>query len=315
MQKVDEIATWLEETWDSISTTVSNVWNTIKLTIIAVWNDLVLSITKRLEILKTNIENGFNAVKNFVVNIWNSIADFFTRVWNTIYQKASDGVSAVYTYVSNQFNKLKDTLSNIWDAISNKVSDVFNKVAITLRGIKKPVDDVINIFKNLWNNISNFMGKILGNITDAWNKAGNILDKLNPFKAETDINVKHDGDPYNPSEGPMFAKTGLSGVLDGAMSSMMRATSTISSGVNRTMSSFDSLYNKELTPRNNSKTSNKNEDRGSGTVIEGDTYHIHITAQGQLPKSTIREMAKTFQREIKNTNDRRKINKGEVVIP
>ncbi|MGB3161543.1 MAG: phage tail tape measure protein [Carnobacterium sp.] len=51
------------------------------------------------------------------------------------------------------------------------------------------------------------------------------------------------------------------------------------------------------------------------TRIEGDTYHLYLTAQGSLPRKVIREMAEQFQQEIKNVNDRKRMSRGEVVTP
>lgn len=47
--------------------------------------------------------------------------------------------------------------------------------------------------------------------------------------------------------------------------------------------------------------------------IEGDTYNVYLTANGELPRTTIRKMADLFQQEIKNKNDRKKMSRGEVV--
>ena len=47
------------------------------------------------------------------------------------------------------------------------------------------------------------------------------------------------------------------------------------------------------------------------TVVQGDTYNINLSITGDLPHSTIKRMADTIQREIKQVEDRRKIAKGE----
>lgn len=66
-------------------------------------------------------------------------------------------------------------------------------------------------------------------------------------------------------------------------------------------------------PANNSETAR--ESSLATANIEGDTYNIYLTANGRLPKSTIKEMAAEFQKEIKNTNDRKRMSRGEVVTP
>lgn len=45
----------------------------------------------------------------------------------------------------------------------------------------------------------------------------------------------------------------------------------------------------------------------------GDTYHLHLSVQGELPRSTIRRMAQQFEEEIKRLNDRKRISRGEEV--
>ncbi|MBT2732122.1 phage tail tape measure protein [Carnobacterium sp. ISL-102] len=64
-------------------------------------------------------------------------------------------------------------------------------------------------------------------------------------------------------------------------------------------------------PSNNIET--VRESSSATTKIEGDTYNLYLTANGELPKSTINKMAKIFQQAMKNENDRKKMSRGEVV--
>ena len=64
-------------------------------------------------------------------------------------------------------------------------------------------------------------------------------------------------------------------------------------------------------PLNNIET--VRESSSATTKIEGDTYNLYLTANGELPKATINKMAKLFQQSIKNENDRKKMSRGEVV--
>lgn len=52
---------------------------------------------------------------------------------------------------------------------------------------------------------------------------------------------------------------------------------------------------------------------GNSSVQYNNTYDIHITANGDLPLPTIKKMAKAIQTEIKNTNDRSRMGRGEAV--
>ena len=49
-------------------------------------------------------------------------------------------------------------------------------------------------------------------------------------------------------------------------------------------------------------------------VTNSTVYEIHITANGDLPQSTIKQMAQSIQAEIKNQNDRMRISRGEAVL-
>ena len=50
------------------------------------------------------------------------------------------------------------------------------------------------------------------------------------------------------------------------------------------------------------------------SVTNSTVYEIHITANGDLPQSTIKQMAQSIQAEIKNQNDRMRISRGEAVL-
>lgn len=54
---------------------------------------------------------------------------------------------------------------------------------------------------------------------------------------------------------------------------------------------------------------------GSGsTTTTNTTYEIHVTANGDLSRQKVKELAKQIQTEIKNENDRHKFSRGETVI-
>jgi TP901 family phage tail tape measure protein len=62
------------------------------------------------------------------------------------------------------------------------------------------------------------------------------------------------------------------------------------------------------------RTQKQDLNQGNNDVlIEGDTYEIHLTANGDLPDSTIKKMAGKIEQEIKNINDRKKASRGERV--
>lgn len=85
----------------------------------------------------------------------------------------------------------------------------------------------------------------------------------------------------------------------------------------RIMRTMSMLSNQTRNASNRQVPSNNIEtvrESSSGTTkIEGNTYNLYLTANGELPKTTINKMAKIFQQAIKNENDRKKMSRGEVV--
>lgn len=62
------------------------------------------------------------------------------------------------------------------------------------------------------------------------------------------------------------------------------------------------------------RTQKQDLNQGNNDVlVEGDTYEIHLTANGDLPDSTIKKMAGKIEQEIKNINDRKRSSRGERV--
>ena len=70
-----------------------------------------------------------------------------------------------------------------------------------------------------------------------------------------------------------------------------------------------SFQNRELSG-GSSSTSVSHSNQSSSEVVHN---HINITAYGKLPQSTIKDMAETLSKEIKNASDRRSISRGERV--
>lgn len=62
------------------------------------------------------------------------------------------------------------------------------------------------------------------------------------------------------------------------------------------------------TPDQLPNPSNQNIDNSTGN-----TYNIHLTVNGDLPQSTIRRMAEQIQREIKRSDDSKRMAQGEGV--
>ncbi|MGR5875625.1 hypothetical protein ACT7DH_27965 [Bacillus pacificus] len=90
--------------------------------------------------------------------------------------------------VSSVFNWIKDKITSNWDSISS-----------TLTAISAPIKSVIGFFKDLYDGISKWIGKVVDKITGAWDKAGNILNKLNPFSS---FSISVDDNTEGPSLAP-----------------------------------------------------------------------------------------------------------------
>lgn len=76
------------------------------------------------------------------------------------------------------------------------------------------------------------------------------------------------------------------------------------------------LAGKDIAQGNNKtpdQLPNPSHPSSNSPVYEGNTYHIHLTANGDLPPSTIRRMAEQIQREIQRQDDRVRAARGERV--
>lgn len=278
--------------WNSIKETTSNIFNGIKTVITDVWDAISRKISIVVDFIKLTVGLAWNGIKTVTSNIFNGVKDTTTSVWDGISRKIKIVVDFIKLTVGLAWNGIKDATSGTWNAIKGAVTTALDAMSGPIDAFKVLVKGVGSVFKGLFNTISNVMDSIVNAITKAWDKAGKILDKLNPFNSEGTMNVTTDGDPYNPAMGPMAANG-----ISGAIGSIQTALGSVRNGINTSMSNMGQLYSK----RNNGQFNTVQQ----AELPQNENIYYEISIPVQLDGRTIAKATARFSQEELNKQMRR----------
>ena len=232
--------------WNTIVSITTSVWNVVKNVLTSAWNAIKSVVSAGINLAKSVVTAGWNAISSVTSSIWNGIKGVISGVWNAIKGVVSPAVNAIKSVVSSAWNAIKSVTSSVWNGISSVISGTVGTIKSVIGGITGVISGVAGAFSGLLSTISNVMSGIVNTIQSAWDKAGKLLDKLNPFSAEGEMIVREeDPNPYDPANGPMPATGGIFPALSGIAASVGNATNSIRNGINTTMGNMNTLRMKE----------------------------------------------------------------------
>lgn len=140
-------------------------------------------------------------------------------------------------------------------------------------GIKRAIESVggtieyiKGVFQSLWDSVSRVFNGIADTIQNAWDRAGHLIDKFNPFKSEMSMSVTTDSNPYESAK--MSASGGFGGMLANSMRAINGIGASITAGVNSTMNNFAGISSKgrSIQASRVSGSSNPVQSQGLGSV-------------------------------------------------
>lgn len=259
--------------WNTIKTVTTSIWNVIKTVIQTVWNVIKAVVTTGINLVKSVITAGWNVIKSITSSVWNAIKSVISGVWNAIKGVVSPAVNVIKSIVTSAWNAIKSVTSSVWNGIKGVISGAVGTIKSVIGGITGVISGVAGAFNGLLSTISGVMSGIVSTIQSAWDKAGKLLDKLNPFSAEGEIVVREeDPNPYEPAKGPggIGPFPSMGGALGNALSAVGNSVLAVKSGVNSTMGNLNSMYRN--TPKVTSSLAAAN--NRSSVVQENPVYRI-----------------------------------------
>lgn len=166
MDFITEIFTgdW-EKAWEGIKTFFSQIWEAMK------------SLTNTLMTAISNIiSTVLGVIKGVWESIWGKIKEFASELWDGLKDSASE-----------IFNSIKDKLSEIWDSIKSTIEEKWNAIKEWFDGIWQKIKDVFSLdemleigkgvinklwdgMKEIWKDVTGWLGGIAEAVGEAWNK-------------------------------------------------------------------------------------------------------------------------------------------------
>lgn len=232
--------------WNTIVSITTSIWDVVKNVLTSAWDAIKSVVSTGINLAQSVIGAGWNVIKSVTSSAWEGIKVVISAVWNAIKAVVSPAVNVIQSIVSSAWNTIRSVTSSVWNGISSVISGTVGTIKGVIGGITGVINGVAGAFNGLLSTVSSVMNRIVGTIQSAWNKAGKLLDKLNPFNAEGEMIVREeDPNPYDPATGPMTATSGIFPALSGIATSVGNATNSIRNGINTTMSDMNTLRMKE----------------------------------------------------------------------
>lgn len=273
--------------WNTIVSTTTSIWNVVKNVLTSAWDAIKSVVSTGISLVQSVITAGWNVITSVTSSVWNGIKTVISSVLNAIKAVVSPAVNAVQSIISSVWNSIMSVTSSVWNGISSVISRTVGTIKSVIGGITGVINGVAGAFNGLLSTVSSVMNRIVGTIQSAWNKAGKLLSKLNPFGAEGEMVIREeDPNPYHPAEGPMPATGSIFPALSGIATSVGNATNSIRNGINSTMSNMNTLRMKESRVSNALAGNTVVVDDESEVVYE---FNISIPIDGRtVAKATAR---------------------------
>lgn len=191
-----------EKAWEGIKTFFSQIWEAMK------------SLTNTLMTAISNIiSTVLGVIKGVWESIWGKIKEFASGLWDGLKDSASE-----------IFNSIKDKLSEIWDSIKSTIEEKWNAIKEWFDGIWQKIKDVFSLdemleigkgvmnklwdgMKEIWKDITGWLGGIAEAVGEAWNRV--VDGAKNLFKrGKEEAEEESDSDSSGPGGSLGYVNSG-----------------------------------------------------------------------------------------------------------
>lgn len=287
-----------KEIWNDFKNYFVNLWIDIKYNVKTAWIDLKYTVIDTANNIKTTVINTWESFKQGTIDTFRNIVDGVKNTWSNFKKWIIDTTTAVKNGVVNGWKTLKqntiDTFNNMvngaktaWRNLKQSVSDTIQKVKETFHKLKEI--NLLDIGKNI----------IQGLIDGIGEKIQAVKDKIKGVATTIKDGIKGALDIHSPSRWmkKMIGWNIPLGVVEGVEDKKGELDKSI-----QNMVDLPEINVKTGTSESTSQVANVA--KSDNQAKSGDTYHIHLTANGSLSDAELMKQAKTLVKYIKELKDR-----------
>ena len=205
---------------DFITGTFTGDWN-------KAWNGIKTFFSQIWEAMKTLANTLMTAISNIISTVLGGIKGVWEAIWGKIKEFASGLWNGLKDSASEIFNSIKDQLSEIWDSVKSTIEEKWNAIKEWFGKIWQKIKDVFSLdemleigkgvmnklwdgMKEIWKDITGWLGGIAEAVGEAWNRV--VDGAKNLFKrGKGEAEEESDSDSSGPiwRTASLFASEGV----------------------------------------------------------------------------------------------------------
>lgn len=191
-----------DRAWQGIKKIFGGIWEGIKDLLGAALNWIRLQIELQFGLVKATIEYIWNNIKTFISGLWNGLKDSASEIFNSIKDQLSEIWDSVKSTIEEKWNAIKEWFGEIWQ----KIKDVFSLDEMLEIG-KGVMNKLWDGMKEIWKDITGWLGGIAEAVGEAWNRV--VDGAKNLFKrGKGEAEEESDSDSSGPGGSSGYVNSG-----------------------------------------------------------------------------------------------------------
>lgn len=191
-----------DRAWQGIKKIFGGIWEGIKDLLGAALNWIRLQIELQFGLVKATIEYIWNNIKTFISGLWNGLKDSASEIFNSIKDQLSEIWDSVKSAIEEKWNAIKEWFGEIWQ----KIKDVFSLDEMLEIG-KGVMNKLWDGMKEIWKDITGWLGGIAEAVGEAWNRV--VDGAKNLFKrGKGEAEEESDSDSSGPGGSSGYVNSG-----------------------------------------------------------------------------------------------------------
>jgi phage-related protein len=191
-----------EKAWEGIKTFFSRIWEAMK----SLTNTLMTAISNIISTVLGGIKGVWEAIwgkiKEFASGLWNGLKDSASEIFNSIKDQLSEIWDSVKSTIEEKWNAIKEWFGEIWQ----KIKDVFSLDEMLEIG-KGVMNKLWDGMKEIWKDITGWLGGIAEAVGEAWNRV--VDGAKNLFKrGKGEAEEESDSDSSGPGGSSGYVNSG-----------------------------------------------------------------------------------------------------------
>lgn len=223
----ESIKEFFVTTWDAIKDKTTEVWNSIKEFFALLWEDIKIRATEIWNSIKEFFVILWEDIRIKVIEVWSSIKDFFVEIWEGIKADFTFALEFVKNLISTAFYFIKDeVIIPIWNDVVNFFRNIWDQIIITVNtfkdnflrvwnsikeGLKSPINAMIGLINSFLSRIESGMNSMISALNRIGFKVPDWLGEIMPGLAGREFGIS-----ISKISIPKIPKLQLGGLVTGA---------------------------------------------------------------------------------------------------